>query len=250
MYGATFLIFSDYMRPPIRLAAMNGLPVIYVFTHDSIGLGEDGPTHQPVEQLLGLRSVPGLTVIRPADANETFAAWEYVIAHRTAPIALILTRQKLPILGLMPFAQISENVARGGYILSEIPQGSRLNLILIATGSEVHLALEAQRQLLTENIFARVVSLPCVNLFEAQTSAYKDEILTSTVPWLVIEAGVTLGWRSYLQSSVKTKNLEVIGVDHFGASAPGERVMTEYGFNITNICQRAKSLCQAELKNA
>src|SRR5665213_3065667 len=167
-FGATFLIFSDYMRPPMRLAAMNGLPVIYVFTHDSIGLGEDGPTHQAVEQLLGLRSVPGMTVIRPADANETVAAWDYTIHHRNGPIALILTRQKIPVLDSVLGPRALEGVSRGGYLLSDPPGVEKLDFVLIATGSEVHLALESQRKLLAEGISVRVVSLPCVTLFNAQ----------------------------------------------------------------------------------
>lgn len=238
VYGATFLIFSDYMRPPIRLAAMNGLPVIYVFTHDSIGMGEDGPTHQPVEQLLGLRSVPGLTVIRPADANETLAAWEYAVSHPTGPIALILTRQKLPILNPVQFPKIMDGVPLGGYVLAEGKIKLKLDLILIATGSEVHLALESQEKLKLEGISVRVVSLPSWNIFESQSKAYRNEVLPSDVPWLAIEAGVSLGWNSY----VGPKNIEVIGVDRYGASAPGETVMKEYGFNVENICHKARNL--------
>jgi len=242
VYGATFLIFSDYMRPPMRLAAMNGLPVIYIFTHDSIGLGEDGPTHQSVEQLLGLRSVPGFTVIRPADANETVAAWEYMIGRRkkamSGPVALVLTRQKIPVLSSDKYPQIFEGVSRGGYVLSQSPLNSKLDLVLMATGSEVHLALESQKQLQTENIAARVVSLPSLNVFEAQTDAYQEEVLPKDVPWLAIEAGVSLGWNSY----IGPKKIEVIGVDRYGASAPGETVMTNYGFTVKNICEKARLL--------
>ena len=243
-YGATFLIFSDYMRPPMRLAAMNGLPVVYVFTHDSIGLGEDGPTHQAVEQLLGLRSVIGLTVIRPADANETLAAWDYVIRHRTRPIALILTRQKIPVLNLDQYPQISRGVSQGGYVLAENTLKPKPDLILIATGSEVHLALESQKQLQSEGIAVRVVSMPSLNLFATQTKSYRDQILPKDIPWLVIEAGVSLGWNTYLGPN----DIEVIGVDQYGASAPGETVMEKYGFNIENICQKSRRLCREESK--
>ena len=242
-YGATFLIFSDYMRPPIRLAAMNGLPVIYVFTHDSIGLGEDGPTHQPVEQLLGLRSVPGLTVIRPADANETLQAWEYTIRNRDAPVALVLTRQKLPILTPGQFPNLVSGVSKGGYILSEVSEvGKKIDLILISTGSEVHLAIESQKQLKIKNIEARVVSLPSLNIFEKQTEAYRNECLPIETPWLVIEAGVSLGWNSYLSP----KKIEVIAIDHYGASGPGEEVMKKFGFTVENICEKARQICGRE----
>ena len=162
-YGGTFLIFSDYMRPPMRLAAMNGLPVIYVFTHDSIAMGEDGPTHQPVEQLLGLRSIPGMVVIRPADANETVVAWRIAIERREGPVALVLTRQGLPVLDLARYPGIPAGVPLGGYVLADSPPGARLDVILIATGSEVHLALEARDRLANEGVQARVVSLPSTN---------------------------------------------------------------------------------------
>jgi transketolase len=170
-YCATFLIFSDYMRPPMRLAAMNGLPVIYVFTHDSIGMGEDGPTHQPVEQLLGLRSVPGLTVIRPADANETAAAWRIAIESRDRPTVLVLTRQKLPVLDLARYPCIAAGVPRGGYALTDNGNGAPPDIVLLATGSEVHLALNALDRLKVEGVKTRVVSLPCWSLFKAQSEA-------------------------------------------------------------------------------
>jgi len=243
-YCATFLIFSDYMRPPMRLAAMNQLPVIYVFTHDSIGMGEDGPTHEPVEQLLGLRSIPGMTVIRPADANETLAAWDFAIANRNGPTALILTRQKIPVLKLAQYPEFSSGVALGGYVLSEGQNPNQLDLILIATGSEVHLALDSQAELQSEGLSIRVVSLPSWNLFSTQSEEYRSETLPSTVPWLAIEAGVTLGWNSYLGP----KNIEVIGVDRYGESAPGEVIMKKYGFSTDNICKKAKEICQKTLK--
>lgn len=239
VYGATFLIFSDYMRPPIRLAAMDRLPVIYIFTHDSIGLGQDGPTHQPVEQLLGLRSVKGLTVIRPADANETLSSWEYIIANRNGPFALILTRQKLPILDMAQYPKLKTGVSFGGYILSETKLDSKLDLILIATGSEVHLALETMKKLEANNISTRVVNIPSVNIFMDQPDEYKEEIIPQDVPKLIIEAGRSLGWISYLYNKKRNKNIKVIGVNRYGASSPGEVVMNEFGFNVKNIYAKA-----------
>jgi transketolase len=236
-FGATFLIFSDYMRPPIRLAALMDLQVIYVFTHDSIGLGEDGPTHQPVEQLLGLRSIPGLILIRPADANETAAAWRVAIEHNGHPVALVLTRQKLPVLGLDRYPNIPLGVRAGGYVLAHAPEGSKPDIILVATGSEVHLALAAREQLAQEGVKARVVSLPSWHLFQAQPAEYREAVVSPGLPILAVEAGVSLGWRPYVGP-----HIEVIGVDRFGASAPGEVVMREYGFNVENVCQRALAL--------
>jgi len=238
-YGATFLVFSDYMRPPIRLAAMNGLPVIYVFTHDSIGMGEDGPTHQPVEQLLCLRSIPELFVIRPADANETVAAWRIAIGRQNGPVALILTRQKLPILDLDQYQNVPDGVSRGGYILAEAAGSDAPDIILVGTGSEVHLALAAQERLSGEGVRARVVSLPCWELFAAQPDEYRNQVVTPGVPLLAMEAGSTLGWETYLSSKTAS-----IGVDKFGASAPGDIVMREYGFTVENVCERAQALLQ------
>lgn len=242
-YGATFLIFSDYMRPPIRLAAMSHLPVIYVFTHDSIGLGQDGPTHQPVEQLLGLRSVPGLLVLRPADANETVAAWRIAIESRDRPVALVLSRQKLPVLDPARYPAIPAGVPRGGYVLVDAPNDGTPGVVLVATGSEVHLALAARDRLASAGMPARVVSLPSWRLFEAQPEAYRHEVLPQGVPVLAIEAGATLGWRSYLG-----RPTGVVGVDRFGASAPGEVVFWEYGFTVENVCQQARSLLEGEKK--
>jgi transketolase len=236
-YGATFLTFSDYMRPPMRLAAMNGLPVVYVFTHDSIAMGEDGPTHQPVEQLLGLRSVPGLTVIRPADANETTAAWRIAIEARDRPIVLVLTRQKLPVLDLTSYPGIPAGVQRGGYILADAAEGARPDIVLVATGSEVHLALNACNHLANEGVKARVASLPCWTLFKAQPEPYQRQVLPKEVPLLAIEAGVTLGWDSYVSPP-----MSVLGVDRYGASAPGEVVMSEYGFTAENVCRTVRAL--------
>ncbi len=233
-FGATFLIFSDYMRPPIRLAALMGLHVIYVFTHDSIALGEDGPTHEPVEQLLGLRSIPNMLVIRPADANETAAAWRVAIEHKAGPVAVVLTRQNLPILDLQKYPQLPLGVRSGGYVLADATGNAPADITLIATGSEVHLALAAREKLQPQGVRARVVSLPCWNLFEAQPVEYREEVLPPEVPMLAIEAGVSLGWRPYVGPGIA-----VIGVDHFGASAPGEIVMREYGFNVDHVTQRA-----------
>jgi transketolase len=233
-YGGTFLVFSDYMRPPMRLAAMDALPVIYVFTHDSIGMGEDGPTHQPVEQLIGLRSIPGMVVLRPADANETVAAWRLAIGRRNGPIALVLTRQGLPVLGLDKYPQIPAGVPNGGYVLADAPSGTRPDIILIATGSEVHLALESRDQLATQGVHARVVSVPSTNLFSSQPDAYRNKILLPGVPLLVIEAASSLGWRSFVGPQIA-----VIGVDTFGASAPGPVVMQHYGFTQENVCKQA-----------
>lgn len=235
-YGATFLIFSDYMRPPIRLAAMSKLHVIYVFTHDSIGLGEDGPTHQPVEQLLGLRSIPNMVVIRPADANETAAAWKVAVERRNTPVALVLTRQKLPILDPGTYPQIRDGVAQGGYILADAPS-DQPTLILVATGSEVHPSLAARQKLLEENIQTRVVSFPSWNLFQEQSEEYQNGLFPPGIPILAVEAGRSLGWKPYVGAGI-----EVIGVDRFGASAPGDTVMNEYGFNVGNICKRANEM--------
>jgi transketolase len=233
-YGGTFLVFSDYMRPPMRLAAMNALPVIYVFTHDSIGMGEDGPTHQPVEQLVGLRSIPGMVVLRPADANETVAAWRIAIGRKKGPVALILTRQGLPVLGLDKYPRIPAGVPLGAYILADSSADAKPDIILVATGSEVHLALEGRDRLATEGVQARVVSMPSTNLFAEQPDDYRETILPAGVPLLVIEAGATLGWRSFIGPQI-----DVIGVDTFGASAPGAVVMEHYGFTVENVCKQA-----------
>jgi transketolase len=229
-YGATFLIFSDYMRPPMRLAAMNKLPVIYVFTHDSIGLGEDGPTHQPVEQLLGLRSIPHMTVIRPADANETSAAWRVAIQHKDGPVALVLTRQSLPVLDPLKFHYIREGIKFGGYILSRTRDDRKPDAVLVATGSEVHLVLAVQEKLSEDHAHVQVVSLPSWNLLQKQPQQYLDELFPPGVPILAVEAGTPLGWRPYIGEGVN-----VIGVDRFGASAPGDVVMKEYGFTAENV---------------
>jgi transketolase len=242
-FGATFLIFSDYMRPPIRLAALMGLHVIYVFTHDSIALGEDGPTHEPVEQLLGLRSIPNILVVRPADANETATAWRIAIEHKDGPVALALTRQNLPILDLQKYPQLPLGVRSGGYVLAHATGNAPADITLIATGSEVQLALAAREKLETQGVRARVVSLPCWNLFDAQPVEYREAVLPPEVPMLAIEAGVSLGWRPYVGPGIA-----VIGVDRFGASAPGEIVMREYGFSVDHVTQEALALIRRQKK--
>ncbi|MBN1622809.1 MAG: transketolase [Clostridia bacterium] len=236
-FGATFLIFSDYMRPSIRLAALMDLHVIYVFTHDSISVGEDGPTHQPVEQLLGLRSIPNMTVIRPADANETLEAWRIAIEHRDGPVALALTRQNVPILDLEQYPQLPQGVRAGGYILTDPVNHESPEIILISTGSEVHLALAAYEKLATLGIPSRVVSLPCWNIFKNMPEEYRRMVLPSKIPMLAIEAGTPLGWEPYFGSSIS-----VVGIDHFGASAPGETLMQKFGFDLDAIVGKAQEL--------
>ncbi len=234
-YGATFLIFSDYMRPPIRLAAIMKIRSIFVFTHDSIALGEDGTTHQPVEQLIGLRSVPNLTVIRPADANETVQAWRVAIEHSGGPLAIILTRQGIPVIDQEKYTKAIE-LERGAYILSE--SKTKPDLILIGTGSEVHLLLDAQQKLKEQNVISRVISMPSWELFEKQDSDYKEKIFPPSLrKRLAVEAGSPLGWLKYV-----TDEGDIISVNRFGESAPGAEVMEEYGFTVENIVKRAKAL--------
>ena len=235
VYGGTFLVFSDFMRPAVRLAALMGLPVIYVWTHDSIFVGEDGPTHEPVEQVMSLRLIPNMTVIRPADANETAAAWKFALEQRTGPVALALTRQNLPTFSR--FEQAMEGVARGGYVLRDSPLET-LDLLLIATGSEVHLAVEAQQALAQEGIGARVVSLPSWERFEAQPAAYRESVLPAAVTRrLSIEAGVTTGWQRYVGAAGAS-----IGVDRFGASAPYKVLAEQYGLTTAHVIAEAKAL--------
>jgi transketolase len=227
------LTFSDYLRPAIRLAALMEVQVVYVFTHDSIGMGEDGPTHQSVEQVASLRAIPRLIVIRPGDANETAVAWRVAMETRDRPVALVLTRQDVPTLDRKPFAS-AEGLRRGAYILAEAPQATP-RLILIASGSEVGLIVTARQQLEEQRIPVRLVSMPSWELFEAQSQAYRDAVLPPSVPArLAVEAGVTQGWQRYVGDRG-----EVIGVDRFGASAPGPIVMREYGFSVEHVCQRA-----------
>ena len=235
-FGATFLIFSDYMRPAIRLAALSGLGVIYVFTHDSIGLGEDGPTHQPVEHLASLRAMPGLHVIRPADANETVEAWRAALQRRDGPTALALTRQKVPVLDRSHLAG-AEGLAQGAYVLAE-SSGPRPRIILMASGSEVSLALEAREELEAGGLPTRVVSFPCWELFAAQPPSYRNEVLPPDVPArLVIEAGASMGWDRWIGP-----HGSCIALDRFGASAPGPVLMDRLGFTPDHVVARAREL--------
>ena len=234
-YGATFLIFSDYMRPALRLAAIMKIRSIMVFTHDSIALGEDGTTHQPVEQLVGLRTVPNMTVIRPADANETAQAWRVAIEHRDGPVAIVLTRQAIPIIDQKKYAS-ARNLEKGAYILSDCKGNP--DIILIASGSEVQLILGAQKELDKNNIQARVVSMPSWNLFEKQNAAYVETVFPKSIrKRLAVEAGSSIGWMKYT-----TDDGAVIGIDKFGESAAGEQVMKEYGFSIENVVKQARAL--------
>ncbi|MFQ5987782.1 MAG: transketolase [Dehalococcoidia bacterium] len=237
-YGATFLIFSDYMRPALRLAALMQVHSIFVFTHDSIGLGEDGPTHQPVEHLMSLRAIPGMTLIRPADANETAAAWIIAVEH-SGPVALTLTRQKLPILDLEHYP-IAKGVPRGAYVLAEA-ESKNPDIIIIASGSEVHLALDAREELKTKGIQARVVSMPSWELFEKQSVGYRWDVLPQDVPKLAVEAGATLGWYKYVGGEG-----DVIGLDRFGTSAPGKVALEKLGFSVENVVKRSMKLLNRE----
>ena len=234
-FGATFLTFSDYMRPSIRLAALSAAHVIYVWTHDSIALGEDGPTHQPVEQLASLRAIPNLLLLRPADANETVEAWRIAMQHTAGPVGLVLTRQKIPVLDRTTLAAAA-GAARGAYVLIDADQGMPPELILIATGSEVSLALAAHRQLSREGVRSRVVSMPSWELFEAQPVEYRHSVLPPAVGARVsVEAGSPFGWERYVGPTGA-----IIGVDHFGASGPGPVVMAHYGFTVEHLVATAK----------
>ena len=241
-FGGTFMCFSDYMRPAIRLAALSEVQVIYVFTHDSIGLGEDGPTHQPVEHLAALRAIPHLFVIRPADSHEVREAWRIAILRRNAPTALALTRQKVPLIDRTVYSA-ADGLRRGAYILAEAAragndEGTKPQLILLATGSEVSLALEARTTLQSEGIPTRVVSMPCWELFEQQPEDFRKEVLPPAVTArLAIEAGVRQGWDRY----VGPKG-DVVCLDRFGASAPGDVALRELGFNLENVLQHARQL--------
>ncbi|MDQ3665153.1 MAG: transketolase [Acidobacteriota bacterium] len=246
-FGGTFLTFSDYMRPAIRLAALSEVQVIYVFTHDSVGLGEDGPTHQSVEHLAALRAIPNLAVIRPADYHEVREAWRIAILRRNAPTALALTRQKVPLIDRSRFAS-AEGLRRGAYILAEAEAVARPlgrvqgdvtpQLIIIATGSEVSLALEGRAKLQEEGLATRVISMPCWELFEDQPQAYRDEILPPSIPAkLAVEAGVRQGWDRYVGAKG-----DVICLDRFGASAPGDVALRNLGFNLKNVLKHARAL--------
>jgi transketolase len=239
-YGGTFLVFSDYMKPAIRIAAISHIPSIFVFTHDSIGLGEDGPTHQPVEHLAALRAVPGLTVIRPADANETAAAWKLAVTRRQGPTALILTRQNLPTLDRTIVDDAAE-LAKGAYGLCDFGEGEP-ELILMASGSEVSLVYEAAARLAMEGANVRVVSFPSWELFEEQDESYRELVLPKRIrKRLAVEAGAGLGWERYVGSDGL-----VISMDRFGASAPGKILFEKFGFTVDNVVEKAKELLRSD----
>jgi transketolase len=236
-FAATFLIFSDYMRPSVRLASLMGVPVVYVWTHDSIGLGGDGPTHQPIEHLASLRAMPVLRVFRPADGPETAEAWRAAIERADGPTALALTRQDLPPIDRQAYAG-ARGLHRGAYVLADADGGRQPELVLIATGSEVWVALEARERLQAEGIATRVVSMPCWELFAEQDQAYRDEVLPPAVrARLAVEAAATFGWERWVG-----EDGEVVGIDHFGASAPGATVLAKNGFTPDNVADRARAL--------
>lgn len=231
-FGATFLVFSDYLRPAIRLAALMKLGVVYVFTHDSVGVGEDGPTHQPIEHLAALRSIPNVCVLRPADANETAWAWRVALERRTGPTVLILSRQKLPVLDRAVLAP-AEGLVRGAYRLTKTPVDP--DVLLLASGSEVPLALAAAERLGKEGVRAGVVSFASWELFEAQPETYRREVLPPSVKArVVVEAGVSQGWSRYAGDRGV-----LVTIDRFGASAPGDTVMAEFGFTVENVARAA-----------
>jgi transketolase len=234
-YGATFLIFSEYMRPPIRLAAIMKIRPIFIYTHDSIGLGEDGTTHQPVEQLISLRSIPGITLIRPADANETVQAWRVALEHTGGPVLLILTRQGLPVIDQQKYGS-AQGLEKGAYLLSKSQEPAQL--ILIGTGSEVQLLLKAQELLKKESIAANVVSMPSWELFELQDQSYKETVFPASLKKrLAVEAGSPIGWHKYV-----TDEGAIIGIERYGESAPGDEVMKEFGFTADHIVKKAREL--------
>jgi transketolase len=235
-FTATFFAFTDYMRPSVRLAAMNHLPVVHVWTHDSIGLGEDGPTHQPVEHLMAMRTIPNLHVVRPADATESTEAWRYALERKKGPTGLVLTRQKVPTLDRSKLGAAS-GVHQGAYVLSEA-KGGTPKVILIATGSEVQLALGAQEQLEKDGTPTRVVSMPCMEAFRAQPKSVRDQVLPPSVTARVsIEAGITHGWQEWVGEKGAT-----VGVDTFGASAPDKVLFEQYGLTVAHVVKAAKSV--------
>jgi transketolase len=235
-FGATFLIFSDYMRPAIRIAALSRLHVVHVFTHDSIALGEDGPTHQPVEQLASLRAIPNLSLIRPADANETAVAWQVALETRERPVLLILSRQNLATLDRSSYGS-AEGLRRGAYVLSDA-KAREPTLILIASGSEVGLIIAAAEHLRSEGVAVRCVSMPSWDLFDAQPQQYRDAVLPPKVTArLAVELGVGQGWQRYTGEQG-----DMLGLEHFGASAPAEVLLHEFGYTVENVCARAKAL--------
>ena len=232
-FGATFLVFSDFLRPTIRMAALMGIQSIFVLTHDSIAVGEDGPTHQPIEQVMSLRMIPNSVVFRPADALETAAAWKYAVEHRNGPTSLCLSRQNLPVLHEYADA-VADGAFKGGYVLS--PAKELAKAVVIATGSEVTIALEAQQLLAEEGIDVAIVSMPSMELFEQQSESYKESVLPKYVPVFAVEAGVTLGWSRYTGSERR-----VLGINRFGASAPGDVVMKQYGLTGERVAAMVKA---------
>jgi transketolase len=234
-FGATFLQFADYMRPPIRLAAIMKISPIFVYTHDSIGLGEDGTTHQPIEHLATLRAIPNVTVIRPADANESAHAWRVAIEKKGGPTVLIFTRQGLPILDQDKYGK-AENLEKGAYVLSEGSKGP--DLILIATGSEVALIMDAQAKLEAEGISTRVVSMPSWELFEKQDAEYKESVFPkASKKRLAVEMASPMGWHKYI-----TDEGDMLGMTTFGESAPAEDLYKHFGFTVDNVVKKAKAL--------
>ncbi|USG67093.1 transketolase [Brevibacillus ruminantium] len=236
VYGATFFVFSDYLRPAIRLSALMKQPVVYVFTHDSIAVGEDGPTHEPIEQLASLRAIPDLTVLRPADAAETNEAWKYAVSRTDEPVVLVLTRQNLPV-HAETLEKAADGLSKGAYVLADAPNGQP-DLLLLASGSEVSLVMQARAELAERGIQARVVSMPSWELFERQPQEYRSEVIPPAVKArMAVEMGSPLGWERYTGDGGK-----VIGIQQFGASAPGERIMKEYGFSVENVVAEAEKL--------
>lgn len=236
VYGGTFFVFVDYLRPAVRLAAIQGLPVTYVLTHDSVAVGEDGPTHEPIEQLASLRCLPNVQVLRPADGNETRAAWKLAMTSKSTPTVLVLSRQNLPVIAGTK-EQADKNVAKGAYVISA-QQGERPEGILLATGSEVGLAVDAQKALAAKGIDVSVVSMPSMELFEAQTPEYKETVLPRAIKKRVaIEAGSPFGWERYTKCKGK-----IIAIDHFGASAPGDKILSEFGFTVDHVVATFESM--------
>jgi transketolase len=242
-YTATFLIFSDYMRPAMRLAALSKLHVVHVFTHDSVALGEDGPTHQPIEQLASLRAIPNLVVIRPGDANETAMAWRVALEHRDGPVTLVFTRQAVPTLDRSVMAP-ADGLRRGAYVLDD--GDADPSMILIASGSELHLIVQAAQRLRESGLTVRCVSMPSWELFEAQPQEYRDSVLPPGIrARLAVEAGATQGWERYVGDRG-----DVLGIDHFGASAPGDLNLEKFGFTVDEVCRRAKAVLSSAAASA
>ena len=236
-YGSTFLIFSDYMRPAIRLSALGRVPALWIYSHDSIVVGEDGPTHQPVEHYMALRAIPNLWFVRPADANEVSYAWKVALERKDGPVVLALSRQKLPVLDRSGLGAAS-GVERGAYVLWQADEAKQPALIFLATGSEVTVALEAAKALLEQGVLSRVVSMPCWELFELQSEEYRESVLPSDVSCrLSVEAGISLGWQHWVGDRGAS-----VAIDHFGASAPGDELMKQFGFTAENVATQAQAL--------